>query len=1049
MKRILLLFLSFLFIILALNSLQLKDLEFYKKYYKKNLDFFVKANKKTYDLKNSYPEFFQPSKRSIIDFEKKGQDTIRVLVLKVEFLEDTTSLTTGNGKMDLRRSTDNIYVIDTIVNGSDTLIDTSVNIYYKPAHDSLYFHRQMEALRNYYLDDSRGKLYVDFEIYPKGLYDCYTVKHQMQYYGDTLNIVYGMFYLLRDALKEAEISGGVDFSKFDAVIVFHAGSMWQTDYNGDSPFDLPAVYIQGASYIFGEPVTVGGKSFEDGIIYSETAIQDGGYAFIQGGLVHEFAHQLGIYDMYDTSNRRMGMGGWNLQGTGNWNLAGLVPPHQGGYNSVSRFNTKPNNNYSNWIYFNQTKTIYKDTTGLRIKFLGSDEDTSTKFFKIPLNSHEYFLVENRFAYASKDTLSSSVDSNGFRVWKDGVLVKINDYDISLPSPIDSGGIAIYHVDETIIQNDSGYNMINAGPILGVDMEEADRVQDFELYYIDVVDWDKTFYGTYDDLFRSGGVSNKFTPKTYPNTDANNSGKTHIYIYDISPSDTVMTFSVLFDFRREGFPFTLKSAPDVNSPKILKRDGKSYIIVQTENGEIYAVDNEGKPLSGEGVVGTFNVNSYSYSTIAVGNVAETDGDEICFTDYDGNIYLLRTDTLNSRGYFLPLKNSPQTVNGKLLSSPVLYDIDGDSLDEVLVTGENMFLYLFDYEDSTGFYKKDSTYLYSSSWSLPVVLEDKIVTLGFDGVLRFFDFDLNQLFFSNTEYPYPTTSSPLAFDIDGDSSAEVIFVRGDGSFFIVSSLDGETKSYKKLPFDNFYSSPIPVDYNGDGIFEIALIAQNNLYLLDLNGNIVNGFPKTFNDEIQSSPLSVDLDDDGINEILVHTKNGLLLSFSNKSQTPGFPLSSGQYSNSTPLVCDLDNDSLVDIVACSDSTIIAFEVKSRINEKNWSSLHYLNSNNRYFKYSSTKLIGDLLIVDDGNNYIYPNPTEGSAKLRFSTQAAKEFSFMVFDQSKTLKYSSPKYQAKSGVNEIPLSLDFLSPGFYRLRLKLSDGERTVYRNFNFGVTR
>jgi len=85
------------------------------------------------------------------------------------------------------------------------------------------------------------------------------------------------------------------------------------------------------------------------------------------------------------------------------------------------------------------------------------------------------------------------------------------------------------------------------------------------------------------------------------------------------------------------------------------------------------------------------------------------------------------------------------------------------------------------------------------------------------------------------------------------------------------------------------------------------------------------------------------------------------------------------------------LVDIVACSDSTIMAYEIKSKLNEKNWSSLHYLNSNNRYFKYSSTKSSGDLLIVDDGNNYIYPNPTKGTTKLKFSTQAAKEFSFMI----------------------------------------------------------
>ncbi len=1048
MKKIFLFFLTLSFV--TIWPAEKTDLNFYKNYYLKNIKFFESAAKKTYKLKSSNSLFFQPSKRKIVDFEKKGQDTIKVLVLKVEFLEDTTSLTTGNGKMDLRRSTDSIFIIDTVIKGADTILDTNVNIYYKVPHDSLYFYRQMEALRNYYLDDSRGKLYIDFEIFPKGLYTCYTLKHQMQFYGDTLNMVYGLFYLLRDALKEAEINGGIDFSKFDAVVIFHAGSMWQTDYNFDSPFDLPAVYIQGASYIFGQPITVGGKSFEDGVIYSETAMQDGGIAFIQGGLDHEFAHQLGVYDLYDTSSKRMGMGGWNLQGTGNWNLAGLVPPHQGGYNSISRFNTKPNNDYHNWIYFNQTKTIYNDTTGLRIKFLGSNEDTSFKFFKIPLNSHEYFLVENRFAYVSKDTISDRLDSNGFRVWKDGVLVKIEDYDISLPCPLDSGGLAIYHIDEKIIANDSGYNMINNGQILGVDMEEADRVQDFELYFNEVVDWEKSFYGTYDDLFRKGGVSNQFTPKTYPNTDANNSGKTHIYIYDISLSDTVMEFSVLFDYRRKGFPFSLRTSPDVNSPKLLKKDDKKYIILQTENGEVYAIDKDGKPLSNaSGIVATYNVNSSSYSTIAIGNIAPFFGDEICFNDYDGNLYLLRTDTLNDRGYFIPVQNSPVKVKGPVVASPVLYDLDNDGYDEILLTSESMFLYIFEYDTLNGLFKSDSLFLNSSSWSLPVVLKDKIITLGFDGVLRFFDFSFKELYNTHTENPYPTTSSPIALDMDGDSSIEVIFIRGDGTFFVVSSDDGSIKVSRKLPKTNFYSSPVPVDFNADGIFEIALTNENNLYLLDLNGNILNGFPKRFNNPIQSSPLSVDLDDDGTNEIMIHTFDGLLIPYSFKNQISGFPLSTGQFSNSTPLVCDLDNDSLIDIVASADSTIIAFSIKSRVNKLNWESLNYNNSNNRYFPYISKKVSLDLLVDQTGDNYIYPNPVKEKAKLRFTTRSGQNFYYMIFDINKNLKFKSEEFKALYGTNEHELDLEYLAPGFYILKLFISDGENSQSVNFNFGVVK
>ena len=111
-------------------------------------NFLFSAYKKEFLLKQKNPLYGElistPSKRNIIDFNKKdGTDTIKVLVLKVEFLEDTTSLTTGNGKMDLRGSIDSEYEIDTVIEGSDTLIDTMRNLYYQPPHDSLFFFHQM------------------------------------------------------------------------------------------------------------------------------------------------------------------------------------------------------------------------------------------------------------------------------------------------------------------------------------------------------------------------------------------------------------------------------------------------------------------------------------------------------------------------------------------------------------------------------------------------------------------------------------------------------------------------------------------------------------------------------------------------------------------------------------------------------------------------------------------------------------------------------------------------------------------------------------------
>ncbi|MDD3803881.1 MAG: hypothetical protein PHW02_05815 [bacterium] len=1043
MKRFLIL-LSLLFAT-AVLSIDIKEMA-------GEFPFLMNAHRKEIELKKNplYSDFISsPSKRNIIDFSRKaGQDTVRVLVLKVEFLEDTTSLTTGNGKMDLRGSMDSQYEIDTVINGADTLVDTVRNLYFQPPHDSLYFFHQMEALRNYYLDDSHGKLYVDFDIYPKSLNGCYTVNHTMVYYGDTTNYVLGLFSLFRDALLTAEMSGGINFTDFDAVIIFHAGSMWQTDYNYDSPFDLPAVYVQGADYVFGQPVSVGGKSFNDGVIYSETANQDGGYAFIQGGLAHEFAHQLGIYDLYDTSGRRMGMGGWALQGTGNWNLNGLVPPHQGSYNAGARFNANPNSDYSNWIYFNQTVTVDNDTARLKIKYLGANEDSSVKIYRVPINSHEWYHIENRFAYMNPDTISSDLDSNGFRVWKDGVLVKIDDYDMSLPCPIDSGGLAIYHIDESIILADSGYNMINGGEVFGIDMEEGDMVQDFELDFYDVYDIEKAFYGSYQDLFFEGGVNDRFTPKTNPNTKANNEGNSHVYIYDISRSDTIMTFSVLYDYRVNGFPFKLNTMSDVNSPQIADIGGKKVIFFQTMLGEIYAIGSDGKGAFNEsGLVGTFDSSEESYSIPAFGNVRDISSKEMAVTSYSGKIHVLRTDTLNSRQVFVEVKGSPISSKFGYVASATMADIDSDSLDEILVCGEDMYMKVIDYENDSLFVS-DSVFLFAGSWSQPIVLNDRIITMAFDGVVRGFDFELNEIFSSNTENVLYTMSSPMAVDIDSDSIVEIIFARGDGSLISVSSITGEIEFIRRLDSYPFYSSVTVSDIDNDGEFEIALLLYGKLYLFDANGNIINNWPVDVRDstDIQASPLSVDLNDDKINDILIHTDNGLLSGFSEKS-IPGFPISTGQSSNSTPLVCDLDNDSFADIIAVSDYQLTAFELDSKLNKYIWPSQHYNEKNNRYYPYAPSISRGTSLIIPDENTYIYPNPAYSFFNLRFNTDVGTAFSYIIFDQSGTKKSESEKFKCIPGVNEKRIDVTNLAAGFYTLRLLVENDNEKRIKMFYFTV--
>lgn len=999
-------------------------------------------------LKYKYPDIdqfmFRPSDRDIIDFSKKAPtDTVTVLVLKIEFLEDTTSLTTGNGKMDLRGSMDGEFVMDSTG-------DSSRNLYYDPPHDSLYFYRQMEALRNYYVDDSHGKLYVDFDIQPKGLHNTFTVPHEMKYYGDTINIVQGMFSLLRDGIKEAEIAG-LDFTPYDCVIIFHAGSMWQTDMLYDSPFDLPAVYISGADIVFGEPIRAGSREYIDGIIYSETGNQDNGIAYIQGGLVHEFGHQLGLYDLYDTSGKTMGMGGWALMGTGNWNMSGLVPPHHAGYNAYTKYNTAPNSSYSNWIYFNQTLTVDNDREKIKIKYLGANEDTSYKLVKIPINANEYFLIENRFAYISPDTVSDNPDSNGFRVWKDGVLVKVNDYDVSLPLELNTGGLAVYHIDQSIIAADSGRNEINVGSIKGIDMEEGDGVQDFEMSLYDITDVEKVFTGSHQDVFYRGGVNASFTPNTRPNTDANNGGKSHIWIYDISMPDTVMTFSVLYDYRMGSFPFTMNSEPDVNAPVPLNIDGENYIIIQTVSGEIYAIDENGEPaFSSSGLIAVFDSDNESYSTPAVGDIYGDESQEIIITSYSGSIHALRTDTISARNQFVSVPASPYETGNGMASSAVLYDVDDDNYDEILIAGEDMYIHVLNADcdsmtESPGF----PVYLGAESWSMPVVADGHIFVLAADGIIRKFDFQGNEVFRSNTANVAFTSSSPAAADIDSDGIVEIIFIRGDGSIVAVDGSTGKTEFIKNLHTNPFYTSPVIGDINNDQMLEIVFFAENNLYAIDSKGHLLNGYPLPLETEqyLQSSPILADVNDDDKLDILIMMPDGRLDVISD-DVTPGFPLQAGQKSYVTPLVYDLNDNGKMDIVLTGNNELYSYEINAGNYSKNWSSYHYSPCNNRFYPYPSETLPSTDILVNGKNNYIYPNPADNQFTLRFESGTDGDYELIIFDGAGEMKKTAAG-AFSAGINETQVYTRDLGAGFYILKLKLIHSTGETVKTFKFVVRR
>ncbi|MBN2364218.1 VCBS repeat-containing protein [candidate division WOR-3 bacterium] len=972
-----------------------------------------------------------------------GADTVRVLVLRVDFVEDNSPLTTGNGKFNYQGNGEEEYNSD-----------STHNLNYDPPHDSSYFDHQMEALRNYYLSDTKNGLYVQYDIFPVGDSASYTVPHQMLYYGDPQNIVYGLFYLLRDAVYEADRDtvANIDFSDYDAIVMFHAGSMWQTDY-GDSPYDLPAVWIGGADALFGEPIYANNRtdSIFESVMYCETGFQDGGVAYLQGGLAHEFGHQLGTYDLYDVSGKTMGCNGWSLMGTGNWNLDGLVPPHHDVWNV----------GYMNYPYWAVPRSISRDTT-VELRWRGSLDSTAVYFVKVPINNREHFLISYRYSATPGDTSHVNPDSNATRVWRDGVMVKFFDYDYSLPQSDSSGGLAIWHIDKFKIDTTIEYNSVNAGFPRGVDLEEADGIQDCELSYNQIVDWNSTFYGNEYDLFKPGGLT-RFDAYTNPNSNDNFGSVTHIRIDSlVMIGDTVARFNVRFDWLLDNFPFFITGTFDVNSPVVcdFDYDGELELATLSEDGTVYAFERDGTGYMRTTTSTTtifFRTNSESYSSIAI---AEADGDttngmEVVCGNENGYIYAWHT----LPNMFPPqeVTGFPVRVNARVACSPALLDIDKNGKKEILIGANDNKLYAFMFQDANKDGRADSVTGFPMEmgnwvWSTPAMGDSFLYALGGDGVLHAFSENNSGIWEENWNVFEPslvlTTASLALGDLDRDGEEEIVVLHGNGDLHLVS-WDGHTIWSKSIEGKSYVTSPSLADIDGDGFLDIIVSFGSDLTVFNSNGSLFEGFPVSLGDtfNVQSSPVIADLNGDSSPDIVIGTITGWICGFDNKGNVlGGFPLSCGDSIYSTPTAVDIDHDGYIDLIANVDNgKIVGWSLGRDTGNNPWPMFRRSPSHDLR---QLSPWIEPRDYLDFSELYVWPNPVEGSvAYLRYTLSSEVDHvEVTVFDIAgdKKLSFVAGTFY---GVNETSFDVGQLAPGVYLLRVELKHGQNSNVRFVKMAV--
>ena len=900
----------------------------------------------------------------------KDITNIKILAVMVEFQEDNDGATYGKGTFG------SIYEKDY----GNEIIDPL-------PHDLNYFNSHLTFAQNYYNKVSNGHVTVNYSLLPT----IYKVTKKMREYSPLKNS--DDYTLMGNLSKEvwemvSAANPTLDFAEYNLFAIFHAGVGRDVNISGSlgNDKDLPSVYlslqafkkIYGADFV-GFPTN--NAHIQNTMILPETESREitgvtGSVLLelsINGLIVSSIASHLGLPDLFDTKTGLTAIGRFGLMdGQAIFSYSGLFPPQPSAWEKI----------YLGW----ETPTILNQAGVYNISVVAAlaGSLTANKIFKIPLNSTEYYLVENRQRDVNKDGAILSIYLNGQTVTKvfekdttgfysyaidslAGVVTDVDEYDWAIPG----NGIVIWHIDENIINEKIGTNSINTDKFnRGVDVEEADGIQDIGEQFTTIFGDQVVGEGDSVDMWYAGNRSkfytNKFNDSSMPNTNSNSGANSLISMEGFSASGNVMTFrltlgstniTVLESFKsmidgignitRMGNRFFALTASSLymkyngQNDFTFKYSGFSdkTLMTNEQTGIIAGVINS--------IINVYSINNDAVYSLDLNEEITTVPSVIS----SGDISFIQVGTISGKIYNI---NIPNLNNGQITAI-----LDGYSSNKPIVQA---------------FYVSNA----------PCVLDIKHLngvglSYTLDGANEFKQFAVFRKLDNTLGY--------VAFD-------------NQNTFYVFN----ETSLIRSFKVNSPVSikSFIVCDLSHTGDYQIVFADSNYVYAYLLSGAVVEGFPiKAKTDELFTNQvLAADLDGNGYSEIIYFTTNGKIYAYTPYSQKilSGFPISCGAEIKDYPVMYNLLEGGLNKIVL------------TLINKKNYfysylidyntvSSAIYYNGqygnlfNSSFFGSAKTENIITEYFPDN-KIYNWPNPVyQNSTNIRYYVSEDSKINIKIFD--------------------------------------------------------
>lgn len=856
-------------------------------------------------------------------------ETVRVLAAMVQFQEDNDSRTSGNGRFDLSATT-------------NPIIDA-------PPRNQQYFRDHLTLVENYYRKVSKGKTIIQCTV----INQVVTLPNQMVVYSpprNGSNAVVGN--LAVDTWRAVDSLALVpDFSAYTCFMVFHAGVGRDIDIVAalgydPTPSDIPSLYIglnafrqfYGSTYA-GIPVSGGSFHITNTIVAPETESRllpgtTGDFLLeltSNGLLCASIGNFLGLPDLFDTNTGRSGIGRFGLMdGQAIFSFSGAFPPEPSAWEKY-------------WLGWIEPITLGAGEHTIVLPAVS----TSDTVYRVPISAQEYFLIENRNrdplrnGQAITSTFNGQTnvrtfvrDTAGFESFDiellSGVVTDVEDFDWSVPGGVTSqgeffdGGVVIWHIDESVIQQGLASNGVNANPLRrGVDVEEADGSQDIGQEYGFLTPGSGSEEGTpLDFWFETNSApvfTNEFSSTTHPNSSSNSGANSHITIDSFSVRGPRMSARVRVGDESvallSGFP--KRVGEKLSSPSLtiadLNSDSSPDLIMATTGRPIAAVtlqENTGLPFPGLSKL-------YAWNSAGTPALPNTFGSGLIARSGDGLIAgsnlvadsaeFVGSPTVNDFGFGggseITIGENLTTGSGALLGYR-LTDADADSLVDPI------------------YFSPVSTFISTS----PVAV-DSFIAAGAQGGNAV----LHDPSFVDRSIEVVTDSLATVVGVTRNTGSNgFVFTASDGT--IALSNDGATAVVARKKVQAAISGPAVVGVVGtSGEPRIAFTTQNGyLFLVDRELNTVPGFPVNTGEEILNSPALADIDGDGLRDIVVFSSNHIRAYNYAGASLDYFPITIPTSSpiTSYPVIADVNGDGNVEIIAVSeDGLVVAYDKSGRL--------------------------------------------------------------------------------------------------------------------------